>query len=142
MAFLEGFVADLAKVRELTGRNVDPRIQYLQPTGHRLVVLKDLPVDESEGGILIPDTAQEELGGGLVVSVGPLVGQGPAPHPVGLLCDTPQDLLYKHVIFGQWVGHVLKLSVMDREFETKNYWVLTDRDIWMVDENPIERRVT
>ena len=43
----------------------------LRPLDDRVVVLPDEPLDRTEGGILLPDTAKERPMTGTVVAVGP-----------------------------------------------------------------------
>jgi hypothetical protein len=65
-----------------------------------------------------------------VIAVGPLAGDGKAPHPTGIICAHPTDLLGLHVYYQMWAGKVFRTDDDDQEFEGKDSLiVLTDRDI-------------
>jgi hypothetical protein len=73
------------------------------------------------------------MGSGWVVSVGPLVGRTGAPHPVGVLCRHPSDLLGRLVLYQMYAGTNLRTSQEDTEFGGQfSLVVLTDRDILQV----------
>ena len=74
------------------------------------------------------------MGRGTVLAVGPLVGSPGAPHPVGIVCEDPRDLLLATVIFFAWAGKTLKEGDMDAEFGG-NLVVMTDRDIQCIDRS-------
>jgi hypothetical protein len=122
---------------ELTGLRLHPKILKVKPQGSRLLVLLNPPPAEY-GGIVLPQQWRdtERGGSGWVISVGPLVGAG-CPHPGGPLCDHPGDLLYHQVIFGAYVGKIVRVDLLDREAKSP-YITMTDRDIWHVDWNPSE----
>jgi co-chaperonin GroES (HSP10) len=134
-----GFTARPEVLEPLVGRRLPPFLYQMSMLGHRLLVARDTRQERSKGGIYIPRTTQEadqmSTGAGWVVAVGPLVGSGNAPHPVGLLCENPWDILAKHIFFFAYSGQVFKTSSEDREFISQ-YMVTTDRDIQSVDLNP------
>lgn len=117
----------------LLGRELPPEVWDQQLTGHRLLVVPEPVSERIAGGLLWkPRSVQKrqelEMGAGWVLSVGPCVGQPGAPHPVGLLCTQPADLLGAHVVFKQYSGTNLRISEEDTEFEG-NLICLTDRDV-------------
>lgn len=117
----------------ILGRKLPDEVWEQQLTGHRLLVVPE-PVSERVAGGLLwkPRSVQQreklEMGAGYVIAVGPCVGQPGAPHPVGVLCVQPTDMLGTHVLFKQYSGTNLRISDEDTEFEG-NLIVLTDRDI-------------
>lgn len=136
MSILDGFTANRFDAQKLLGRELDPGLFLLNVLGHRMVVLRDSVAEMRESGIWIPRDSAERLqagmGRGTVLAVGPLVGSPGAPHPTGLLCDSPVDALLLSVIFFQWAGKTLKKGDMDSEFGG-DVVVLTDRDIQAID---------
>lgn len=122
-----------ASLAVLLGRDLPEEVWAQQLTGHRLLVVPE-PVSERVAGGLLwkPRSVQKrqelEMGAGWVLSVGPCVGQPGAPHPVGVLCTAPTDLLGAHVLFKQYSGTNLRISDEDTEFEG-NLLILTDRDV-------------
>lgn len=117
-------------------RSFDQRVFQMTPTGSRLMVVREkAPGEFGDTGIVIPESVQlkNPVGAGYVVSVGDMVGQGTAPHPHGVRCDSPRDLLYKRIVFGMYSGsEFITQAYRDGGFETV-FWVLTERDIWFVD---------
>jgi hypothetical protein len=104
-----------------------------------MLVAKDKAEDMFRGVIAKPKRAvqdeQNQMGSGWVVSVGPLVGAGNAPHPVGIICTRATDMLGRHVYFGMWAGNVFRTDEGDEEFKSKDSLVImTDRDIQGWDE--------
>lgn len=118
-------------------RKLDPRIFKLYPAGARMLIVKDLPVEEyGDSGIVIPPIVAEKdpPATGWVLSVGPMAGIGQAAHPYGLQVHNPADLLYRRVMFGIHVGRTVRTDFKSNLYETE-FWLLTDRDIWVVDYN-------
>lgn len=128
-------------------RLIDKKIEKMDITGARIVILRDVldtewtstPEDPTAPRIVIPaTTAQKDPpGSGWVVSVGPAVGKNPmaAGHPYPVSLEHPVNLLYRHVIMGMYSGKELKTdNLRQGGFET-DFLVMTDRDIWAVDHN-------
>lgn len=121
------------------GRELHPDLYRMHPQGHRLLVVPD-PVSERTGSGMLykPRSAQERqelmMGAGRVVAVGPLVGAAGAPHPVGLLCNHPADLLGRHIYYESYAGTTIRTNEEESEFGEKfSLVMLTDRDILAVD---------
>ncbi len=117
----------------LLGRSLPDDVWDQQLTGHRLLVVPEAVSEKLAGGLLWkPRSVQKrqelEIGAGFVIAVGPCAGQVGAPHPVGVLCAHPTDLLGTHVLFKQYSGTNLRISEEDSEFEGL-LLVLTDRDL-------------
>lgn len=136
---LHGYSIDPALFEPILGRELDPRVYQLDLLGHRLLIARDTAEELHKGLIAIPPAVAEreqwETGAGWVVAVGPFVGQGGSPHPVGLVCGHPKDVLGKHVFFFAHAGKVFKTDRSEGEF-TAGLVILTDRDIQAVDKNP------
>ena len=123
---------------ERTGepRTFDPRIFNLSPCGSRMLVVREkAPEEYGNTGLVVPETARQKNppGAGYVVAVGNTVGMGSAPHPHGVNCENPGDLLYKRIIFGMFSGNeFITQPYKDGGYET-TFWIMTDRDVWFVD---------
>jgi co-chaperonin GroES (HSP10) len=121
------------------GRILDPRVYQLDLLGHRILVAQDLAEEMYKGVIAKPkrsvDQEQREMGSGRVVAVGPLVGDGNSPHPTGLVCAHPTDLLGKQVFYQMYAGKVFRTDDDDEEFGgVQALIILTDRDVQAVNE--------
>ena len=115
-------------------RTFDPQVFKYGGCGSRLLLVRDKNVSEV-GGLFVPDNIQQKNppGSGFVISVGDMVGQGTSPHPHGIRCEHPSNLLYQHIVFGMFSGNeYITKPYRDGGFVTE-YWVMTDRDIWFVD---------
>lgn len=128
-----------AELHQRLKREIPEAVYGLHMQGHRMLVALD-PADEMYRGVLLKpkravEREQTEMGSGWVVAVGPVVGQPGAPHPVGLMCDAPEDALGLHVYFQMWTGKVFRTDEDDEEFSgTMSLVVLTDKDIQSCDE--------
>lgn len=140
MSLLEGFV--LTKDRhdalaERLGRTLSDEVWSYAMTGHRVLIVPE-PVSERHKGLLYKprsavDREELEMGAGYVISVGPCVGQPGAPHPVGVLCEHPSELLGRRVLYRQHSGTIIKTTEEDTEFGGQfALIVLTDRDLLAV----------
>ncbi len=115
-------------------RTFDPRVFKLAPCGSRILLVREEEVTKV-GHVIIPDTTalKNPPGAGYIIAVGDMVGAGTSPHPHGVRCDNPAELLYKRIIFGMFSGAEFHTqSYKDGGFATA-YWLLTDRDVWFVD---------
>ena len=146
MAILSGFTLDQTLAEAKLGRKLDPRVYTTtNMQGHRLLIARDTAEEMYKGVIAKPraaiDREQNESGAGLVIAVGPLVGRAdpPAPHPTGVLCDHPTDLLGKRVCYFMYAGKVFRSEDEDSEFSA-GLVIMTDRDIQAVleDDEPGE----
>ena len=115
------------------GRQLHPDALTYAPTGHRVLILLDEVPDEYRG-IKIPDEYKdhEKMGAGRVIGVGPLVGNGQCRFPGGPLC-TPEQLLYRHVIFGQYAGKPIRLDFVRDDKYMSQIIIMTEMDVWQVD---------
>ena len=121
------------EMEQQLSRKVNPKAYNIYPQGRRIIGVLD-PIPERVGHIALPEEyrAREKMGAGIVMSVGPEVGQ-PAPFPGAPMLKDPQDLLYEHVVFGMHAGNVLRLDMMDNAYHS-GIIVMTDRDIWAIDK--------
>ncbi len=116
------------------GREMQADVWNYAPTGGRVLIVP-APVSEKWKGILYkPRSATEreeiEAGSGIVIGVGAQVGEPGAPHPYGVRCDDPRDLLGRYVLFRQHGGVNLRTNEEDSEFGGHHALiVLTDRDL-------------
>lgn len=123
---------------ERTGdkREFDPRVFQMTPSGSRILVAREeAPEEFGDSGLIVPENVRQQNppGAGWVIGVGDMVGKGTAPHPHGIRCLSPKDLLYKRIIFGMYgLNELVTQPYRDGGFETR-FWVLTERDIWFVD---------
>jgi len=140
MSLAEGFFLDeptRKRLAEKLGRELSPEIWEHQLAGHRVLIVPEPVAERTKGLLYKPRSAVEreqmEMGAGWVIAVGPLVGAPGAPHPVGVCCDDPRDLLGRHVLYRSFSGVNLKTSEEDHEFGGQfALIVLTDRDILAV----------
>lgn len=136
MAIIDGYTANRAEAEAKRGHPIDARLFKLNTQGHRMIVLRDSVSQQRASGIYIPPAAaeriQDGMGRGIILAVGPLCGSPGAPHPVGISCGDPRDLLLAAVIFFQWAGKTLKSGDIDSEFGG-DVVVLTDRDVQCID---------
>jgi len=142
MSLADGFCLDeptRKRLHERIGRELPSEVWEHSPVGHRLLIVPEVVSERTQGMLYKPRTAIDrealEMGAGWVVAVGPLVGAPGAPHPVGIVCEHPRDLLGKHVLFKSHSGVNIKTDQDDTEFGGKHaLLVLTDRDILAVGE--------
>lgn len=93
-----------------------------RPIQDKVLVLRDVPLQRSEGGIVIPPSAQEKSIEGTVLAVGPGKWVGSDFFPVLL---TPGD----RVIFST-------VSGVDVQIDDQDCVVLTDGDILGAESKP------
>lgn len=147
MAITPAVVADPARLAEvLGGRTVHPDAYLLHPQGARIhVVLDELP--EKYGELFIPEVVQgnERPGAGTIMAAGTGAWRGVEHYPgvpeFGVdngtsLFGPSEDLLYKHIIFGQYVGKPLRLDYTRDDNWKSAVLVMTTRDIWAIDTGP------
>jgi hypothetical protein len=126
-------MADPARLSDQLGREVHPDAFRFEPQGTRLLVVLD-EVPEDYRGIKLPTeyTDRERMGAGTIMAAGPLAGDLSCPYPGGPIAS-PEELLYLHVLFGQYAGKPLRLDfIRDKEYEA-GIIVLADRDVWAVE---------
>jgi len=123
----------------VTGLDVNEKILRLSPQGNRITVMLN-PPPETYKGLVLPEqwSRSEKSGSGWVIAVGPQVGcEGGIPYPGGPVLKHSWDLLYKQILFGEYIGKIIRVEFLDRS--TKSPYVqMTDRDIWAIDWNPSE----
>ena len=123
---------------ERTGsdRKFDPRIFNMSPCGSRMLIVREEAAETvGTSNLIVPKIVQERNppGAGYIVAVGDMVGRGTAPHPHGVRCNEPSELLYRRIIFGMYSGNeFVTQPYKDGGFATK-YWIMTDRDVWFID---------
>jgi len=128
------YTGEILDVEEHLKRTLDSRVYELQMTGHRCLVGKDKADSMYKGVLHKPmrsvEDEENEMGSGWIIAVGPLFGDGKAPHPTGVVCEDPRDMLCKRVYFQMWCGKVLRTDEDDSEFESKDSLIImTDRDL-------------
>lgn len=100
-------VATHETMEKIVGEPLPRELAEIVPWGHRLVVVREKPIEESPGGIAIPKTAQKELSTGWVVAVGDRVGEADgysATYP-GMYPFARETLIGTKVTFGRYAGH-------------------------------------
>ena len=116
------------KVEEMIGGPIPQDIWEFQPWGPRILVRQDLPEDKI-GSIFVPETAKEPLQSGIVVKVGPGVGEKGNRESSPYL--TQAALVGLPVIFGQWAGKTIYSGEDSRRDPYAGLWVLMhEDDIW------------
>lgn len=137
-----GYMIDQATIeKQLTEKwgedvRLDPVIFNMHPQGARLLVIRE-EADKEHGGIIVPDTVRlkNPPGAGYVIGVGPDVGQpGGVQYPFGVVCEHPSDLLGARIIFGMHTGSEFLTDITEGGYRTR-FWMITGRDIWMIDNN-------
>lgn len=120
------------------GRELPAEVYAQQLTGRRILVAPQ-PVDEKWGLLWKPRSMTEreklQMGAGWVIAVGPLVGSVGAPHVAGsVLCDEPEDLLGRRILFKAYTGVALQLS-QDEDEWGGSLVVMTDCDVLGIGES-------
>lgn len=85
--------------------------KFPQPLHNRIIVSADKPEEKTAGGIIIPDTAQEQQTKGKVVAVGPGLKDDPMLIQVG-------DMVRYTEHCGQEI-----------EIDGKDYLIMKDKDV-------------
>ena len=133
-----GWVMSPRQVLELTKQTVHPEVFSIEPTGNLIHVLLETPPEEYGHIILPKNISQENMGVGYIIAVGPMAGDPryavPSPAPIGVVRNSPIDLLGLHVIFSATVGMPLRVSMLDRKYMAA-VLVMTAKDIRGVDLN-------
>lgn len=83
----------------------------LQPLSDRVVIEPLEAKDRTEGGILLPDSAQEKPHRGKVLAVGPGTEKGPVAVKAG-----------DEVLYGNYAGHQV-------QHEGRDFLIMTEADI-------------
>lgn len=123
-------------------KRIHPKAYHYLPFGYRIMVLPDEVPLTTTSGLVLPDSVREvaqiTMGAGVVMAVGPLVGQHieRVPHPGGILVSDPRALLYQHVLFAQHAGAYLQMFFTGRKEWDQIPVMLTDRDLWIADDSP------
>jgi hypothetical protein len=126
-------------VKELTKQDVHPEVFGMEPTGNLIHVVLEVEPEEY-GHIVIPKTVIEgtKMGCGYIMAVGPLAGspqyaQG-GGQAIGVLAESPAQLLGFHVLFAQHIGVPIRVSMLDTEYKGA-VLVMSSKDIRGVDSN-------
>lgn len=136
MSITPSFIATKERFDFVSGLSIDPRALLLSPQGNRIHVMLNPPPTEYKG-IILPDGLVDESASGWVFSTGPMAGMTAIPHPCGPMCESASDLIYQQIIFGRHTGKVIAVDFLDRATKSP-YLVMTDRDVWSIDNNPKE----
>lgn len=124
-----------ADMERIVGEPLPAELFTIVPWGHRLIVVREKPIETTAGGIIIPETAKQQLTTGWVVSIGDRVGcddsfatayAGLSPfHP-------PEGLIGQRVTFAKYAGTALfpkAESIGGTSYESR-FTLLTDGDIY------------
>ena len=135
-----GVALDHESAELVTGQTIHPGIFDMFPTGNLIhVVVEKNP--EEYGAIKLPDTIHKEPAGvGYVIAAGPYAGnqmyaQMGGVSAIGVICESPSDLLGLHCMFGQHVGVPIRLSMLERKYNGQVF-IMTSRDLMLIDTNP------
>ncbi len=124
-------VGNPEKLEQIVGRPIPREIFEFIPWGRRLVVLREEALRMTGGGLHIPDTAQQPLAQGWVISCGHLVGDAATPAgPCGGAPLLGTELIGRKVLFGKYAGTTLQTGdPLENEWEGQ-FVLLTDGDLW------------
>jgi chaperonin GroES len=95
----------------------------VKPTFDRAFVKKDEPISISQGGIVIPDVAQEQATKGTIVAIGP----GKYAEKTGVFIPTSLSV-GDRVLFHPCAGSALVIN-------GDTFYNMPESDIWCVIEN-------
>ena len=122
------------RLYKILGSSINAEVWRYHITGHRLLVCPEPASRTYRGTILLPESAVErgklEMGAGWVIAAGPMAGtsEGLVPHPGGILCVDPSDLLGVHILYRSHQGINIRTGDDDTEF-MGDLIILTDRDV-------------
>lgn len=128
-------VAERSSMEKLVGEPLPAELFTVVPWGHRLVVVREKPIETTQGGIIIPKPAQRQIDTGWVVAIGDRVGAEDAfsvTYPGVAPIQPPEALLGMKVTFAKYGGQALfpkQDSVGGAGYESR-YVLLTDGDIY------------
>lgn len=128
---------DRVPKREDGTSRINPHVYSFWPWGHRVVVRREDPEDQTAGGIVVPDTAKDKrLAVGWVISVGQDIciedlGRYASVCPM----TSPLELVGCRVLFNRYTGHDLMFDSYSRRHWTGEYLVLPIGDVWGVVNN-------
>jgi hypothetical protein len=136
MSIHTGFVLAQDVAEEKSGQPIIPRAFEWAPQGGRILVVVD-KVPEKIGLIDLTEEAQDmqQMGTGYILSCGPDAGLQLNQQIGQVACDSPEELLGRHVMFGFHSGKAVRFSVFDSDYDSK-LLLLAPLDIWMIDQNP------
>jgi co-chaperonin GroES (HSP10) len=119
------------QIEETIGGKIPEEVWGFNPWGHMLLVLRDPSPEISEGGIYIPDAAQQTLAAGIIIKVGPDVGVVTNKYSGSSPFVDPASLVGCHVVFGRWCGKTLTAQpVRERDDYSSEWLVMPEDDIW------------
>ena len=94
------------------------------------VVVRQDPEEVTEGGIIVPDSAQRSSSVGWVLMAGADVGCPVAdPKLLTVPVTDPLDLVGQKVLWGSYMGSNIKTTPYQEEYEGK-YLMMTEWDLW------------
>jgi co-chaperonin GroES (HSP10) len=111
------FIANPAKILEVTGQEAHPDILSFFPLGDRLVIMRDKPVRMFKDTIYLPDNKVQRPNAGWVISVGPDIG-------------IPGYALLSKVVFGAYAGQILMVGEEQEDFFDSSYLLIDWGSVW------------
>lgn len=92
----------------------------VKPILDRLIVKKDDPMTVSQGGVVIPEQAQERVTRGTILAIGP----GKHAEKTGVFIPTCLEVGTK-ILFHPYAGSELKVG-------NESYYNMPESDVWAV----------
>ena len=137
---LGGVIAHRDVLEAICKQKINPAYFQCEPIGAMILVVEE-EVPQQYGRIQLADDPESphrsdgKMGVGYVLAAGPEAGKRSNVINVGPIVDTPDQLLYLHVIMGSTTGMPIRLSILDTEFRSKVF-VMPARDLKAIDHNP------
>lgn len=131
------------RIEKALGEKLNDSILNWGPLGRRIIVVRDADSEMTEGKhgspLYKPHSALDDMRGeGWILSIGPQVGmekpsdaEPSSLAPVIAQTENPASVLGLYVMWGKYVGRVLKSSDTDEDFRGK-YLLMHERDIQAV----------
>lgn len=127
------------RIEKALGEKLNDTILNWGPLGRRIIVVRDSDSEMTEGkhgsAIYKPQSTLDDMRGeGWILAIGPQVGlekPGDAePSSLAPIIHTegPEAVLGAYVMWGKYVGRVLKSSDTDEDFRGK-YLLMIERDL-------------
>lgn len=128
-------IAERTSFERIVGEQLPAELFTIVPWGHRMIVVRERPIETTPGGVVIPKTAQRELETGWVVSIGDRVGledSFAATYPGLSPFSPPETLIGTRVTFGKYAGAPLfprRDTIGGTGYESR-FVILTDGDVF------------
>jgi chaperonin GroES len=95
----------------------------IYPLGKRMLVEQEIPREKTEGGIVLPDTAQRQTGRGTVLEV-------------GAECHLKKG---DRILFAKYVGTKIELAGdSPREYELGKHMVINEEDVLGIEREEVQ----